>query len=919
MPRLLLLFLFALGLAAGAAAQTPPASSTPPGEIDDDETSATPAAAKPDPAAERYWQAIKLFGSKLPTDRDAGKAALQAAADLEFVHAQVQLAQCHLTGSYGFAKDARRAVNLLRLAAERGNGFAQVSLAACTVTGTGTRRNEELAVEWLRKAVAPTADFSRPTPPADFEFGAGSDDGGLVSQQAGNPANAARASAHFLLGSILAKRKPTAEAQEHFVAAANGGPDGRDGVFQAAVAAALNFAFGQGVPRDLPKAHAMLARSRELTARLGVSLVHNYSSLKLIDDFAVASLEENMDEIGQQIETTLQYKIAAQFADRKSKDYNPAEAARWYELAAQNGEGWAMVQLALLHGSDLLGQPDRTKAFEWLEKAGGGEKPKNFLAVSNLAISYAHGLGTPKDPAKAAALFEKYKESELVCYLGTLGQAPTDLVSREQLLGLMETWARKKNNPRAQSMWGLLLLDARYEKADFDAGLRWLKKAAKAKDGPALNHLGFLHQDYYWRMGETREQGAKAAIEFYRQAAEAGHLLGMANYALALSDGRLGPRDERRAEELFLRCLSVQPDFGAAHNNLAVIYRRRFEALAAIAGETPRTALRAKILEHFEAAARAGEAVAAVNLGDIYRQGSLTLQDLRRAYSYYEQAASLGWERAHLTLGEMHERGEGVPVTLTEAAYHYRLAALDGDSEALRRLVNFYIGGKGGSLDLDRAMFWLRRLALLHPGALPTLCDILIRNGDYDNATKMLKELLGSRNDILSGYAHHRLSECYLAGHGVKRNPDRAKKFFDIAVTKGDGEALCKLGMDLMKAKKNAEGVAMFERAAKTSRDANFYLGQLHYFGTEVPKDEKRALTYFRAAAERNHTDAMLFLASLAYNRADGAPSLEEAVRLAEQAEALGSPKAAAVRARLEQRRQELARPAEQTARARSS
>ncbi|MBX3735594.1 MAG: sel1 repeat family protein [Candidatus Didemnitutus sp.] len=909
--------------ALSALAENPPAPTAPaapsPTVAEQDDDAPAPAAPKPDPAAAQYWQAIKLLGSKKPAEQEAGRTALQAAADLEYLHAQVQLAQCHLTGGYGFKKDERRAINLLRLAAERGSGFAQVSLGACYASGTGIRTDETKAAEWLRAALAPAADFSRPTPPADFEFAADTETDGVVGQQAADPANGARASAHFLLGVLLAKGKKDAEAQEHFVAAASAGPDGRDGVFQAAVTAALNFAFGHGTPRDLDKAHAMLERSRHLTARLGVNLIHNYSTLKLVDEFAIADLEQDADAAARRVETGLQFKIAAQFADKKSKDYNPAEAARWYELAAQNGEGWAMVQLAFLHADGSLGKTDLTKAFEWLEKAGSGDKPKDFLGAANLALCYANGIGTTKDSAKAGAIFQKLKENDLVCHLGSIGQAPTALITRDQLIALMQTWAKKKSDPHAQFLWGLLLMDARYEHADFDDGLRWIKKGAKAKDGPALRQLGYLHERLYWRLGETREQGLKEAAECYRQATEANDVPGMNNYALLLSDGLGVPRDTERAETLYLRALQLLPDYTAAHNNLAVLYRSRLNTMQTPGQAEQRAALVAKVLEHFEAAAAGSEAVAAKNLGDIYREGEIAPRDYRRAYGYYEQAAGLGLPMVHLTLGDMHELGQGVPVTLTEAAYHYRLAALAGNFEALRRLVNFYIEGRGVSTDLDRAMFWLRRLALFHPGALPTACDILIHKGDFENALKILRQLANSDNDVLAGYANNRLSECYLAGWGVKPNPAKAKKYFDVAVKKGDSEALTKLGMDLMKDKKAAEGVAMFERAAAKSRDANFYLGQLYYFGTDVPKDEAKALAYLHTAAERGQAGALYFLAGLTFNGAAGAPSLEEAVRFATQAESLGHPKAAALRTRLEQRLKENARPTEQSARARAS
>ena len=46
--------------------------------------------------------------------------------------------------------------------------FAKVSLGQCLFTGTGARKDVAKATEWLTAALAPGADFSRPTPPPDF-------------------------------------------------------------------------------------------------------------------------------------------------------------------------------------------------------------------------------------------------------------------------------------------------------------------------------------------------------------------------------------------------------------------------------------------------------------------------------------------------------------------------------------------------------------------------------------------------------------------------------------------------------------------------------------------------------------------------------------------------------------------------------
>ena len=140
---------------------------------------------------------------------------------------------------------------------------------------------------------------------------------------------------------------------------------------------------------------------------MGVSLIHNYVSLKIVDEFAVADLEDEVTAAGAGTQSNVQYQIAQGLADKKSKDYNAAEAARWYELAAENGQTWAMVSLGLMYAQGELGQPDPVKAFQWFEKAGGGEKLKNVLGVANLGICLQQGYGTQRSGAGSRPFQEK--------------------------------------------------------------------------------------------------------------------------------------------------------------------------------------------------------------------------------------------------------------------------------------------------------------------------------------------------------------------------------------------------------------------------------------------------------------------------------------------------------------------------------
>ncbi len=929
----LVTLLIALWSAHAAHAQTNPPPAKPPtpagataapeaDETDDDKATAVTAGPKPDPAADKFWQAIKLLESKLPADVTAGRAALQESSDLEFSHAQVLLGNCHLSGSYGFAKDPRKAANLFRLAAERGNAFAKVSLGTCYATGTGVKQDNEKAAAWLTAALAADADFSRPTLPANFVKEATASSGSQVAGELANdPVNGSLATAHFLLAQINVRLNKPAEAQTHYVAAATAGPDGRSGIYQAAVEAALNYAFGKGIPRDLAKAREMLDQSRRLNARMGVNLIHNYVSLKIIDDFAVADLEESVTEAGAGQQSVLQYQIAETLADKKSKDYNAAEAAQWYELAAENGQVWAMLQLAFLHAQGALGRPDPVKAFQWFEKAGGGDKPKHYVGVANLAICYQNGLGTPQDTAKAQALFKKHRTVDIVCYLGTIGQCPTAVVTLEDEVALNQLWAKKKNDPHAQYLLGKRYAYGWGLSANLAEAVSWFKKSAQANHGGALCQMGLYYEFNPQAVGAAwSEKRLVTAREYYRKGGEAGDVDAMANYANMLFRGQGIPRDLDKAEAILLQCLKLDPLHARSHSNLGVLYEERLRKVVNTIDAASIQTNRSLMLQHYEESSRLKFAYAALNLGELYYAGALVPQDYRKAYRHFEDAAEWGLPIAHYHLGYMHEYGQGVPITYTEAAYHYRLAALEGHVPSLRRLVGFFLTGTGVSLDFDRAAYWLNYMVRLNQiDALPSIADVLIKKREYEQAVKLLKVLVDLPDPMISGYAHERLSLCYRAGEGVKKNLKTAEKHLKLALEKGNGNALTTLAHRQIEEGKTAEALVSFNRAAATSSQAAFNLGQMYFFGTNVAVDRPQALKFLRRAADNSNSDAQYFLAGLTWNREPDAPGVDEAIALAIKAENLGHPKATILREKLEKRRKEQNSRPEENSRARAS
>ncbi len=903
-PLVVLLLLAALARLTGA----PPLE---PVDESDEADEALPAApARADPRLDQYWEAVRLLERPGSADQAAGRRALQAAADRELTHAQVLLAGFHFTGSYGFKRDLRKAANLMQLAAARGNGFARVSLGVCHLQGIGVSRSDKLAAEWLQAALAADADFERPVAPADVAA-AVTGTARVIGDQTRDPANVARATAQFLLGALAAKAKNRSAAHAYYLAAANAGPAGRDGLYPAAIAAALNYAFGQGVPRDAAKANELLATARRLSARAGVTVVHNYSTLKLVDDFAVADLELEAESQAEQQQQGLQLAIANALADRKSKDYNPAEAVRWYEIAAESNQTWAMFALGILHSRPGTPVHDPARAFHWFERAGGGEKTKHVFATMNLAICLQHGLGTAADPARAAALFQRHRSTHYLGHLGANGRAPAKVCTDEDVLDLIKRDAKKKE-PHAEYFLGLRHLEGLGVDRDLRTAVRLLERATKAGVPEAMLSLGNIHENAGLALLLGLKDPRARAHELYQRASDAGLAEASASFAYLAGGDLATPPGREIAEAYYLRALTQDPEHTRAHNNLAAIYKLRL-AEALKDGESADTAAwREKMLVSFQRAAELGFGLAAHNLGDLHREGKLVPADYEKAYEYYDRATALGHTAAHYALGQMHDAGQGVPITPMEAAYHYRLAALAGHRAALRRLVDYYLTGQVADVDLDRGVFWVRYAIMnfFEHSLGRVYCDLLMQKGDYATLLPILKDLTDSSDPALASYAHGKLSALYRDGLGVKPSARRARRHAELAEKKITVDRLIEMAMVLLGNQRMPEGVALMRQAAQRSAKAKFYLGQMFYFGTNVEKDPAQAVTLLRAAAKENHADAQYFLAALTYKEAEGAPSLAEALEFAAQSERGGRADAAALRRRLEARQAAATAPA---------
>jgi len=212
-------------------------------------------------------------------------------------------------------------------------------------------------------------------------------------------------------------------------------------------------------------------------------------------------------------------------------------------------------------------------------------------------------------------------------------------------------------SPVAQVELANRYLDGNGVLQNYAKAAQWYEKAAEQGDPTAENGLGKL---YHAGFGVTRD--VPMALHWLSQAASAGTAQFLFDYASVLET----------------------PEGGAAFAEAAEYYRRAAEAghleasvsLAVLFQNgtgVPQDLDQARVL--YEAAAQVAHPRALNNLGLLYVRGDGIAQNYDHAAQLFAQAAELGLSVAMTNLGVMYENGFGVPLDEEKAAALYRLAS----------------------------------------------------------------------------------------------------------------------------------------------------------------------------------------------------------------------------------------------------
>mgnify|MGYP000887221861 CR=1 FL=1 len=365
--------------------------------------------------------------------------------------------------------------------------------------------------------------------------------------------------------------------------------------------------------------------------------------------------------------------------------------------------------------------------------------------------------------------------------------------------------------------------------------------------------------------------------------------------AEGLYSGSSGKIDEAQACPLFERAAEADP---VARLRLAsLIYQGRcgFEKNPARSAELAPAELVARVAE----LARAGDALAQVNLGSYYLIGVGGTADPALALPLLRQAAEAKQVWALHNLGWMYSSGTGVPQDPAEARAWYQRAAEAGNAYSMTDLGLSFGFGKGVSLSRRAAIEWFgRAVERGYDRALEPLIALYLPGGKLPPDARQVLPWL-ERQGLKGGpWVPDQLLR--LVNEGVLDAAAQAGvvKAFEDAAAQRNPHAQALLALFELDGWMGAQGtpqhgLALARQAAEGGSPLGMRIyGHLLHNGQGVTRDLGAAAGWFRRGGEGGDPVAMIWLADQLLE-GEGVPKdVPAAVAWLERAARVGSPHA---------------------------
>ncbi len=315
----------------------------------------------------------------------------------------------------------------------------------------------------------------------------------------------------------------------------------------------------------------------------------------------------------------------------------------------------------------------------------------------------------------------------------------------------------------------------------------------------------------------SREKRYKEAIEIYRELAQKDHAKALSRLGHMYYFGQGVKKDCKKAEEFYIR------------------------------------------------SAQKGYADAYFSLGSAYHSGGCFKKDYKKALYYYEKAIQKGVSIAQENLAAMYRRGQGVPKDIDKAIQLYEALVEKGDDSA--KYAAYQLGNIYLFRDTSKAIRYFHiSMEKGYPDAQYRLADLYKRGigvpKDIHKAIGLYEELVkkGGRNARKAAYL---LGEIYQFGarreyrNFIPKDDKKAIAYYKKALSFGRyPRASQALGLAYTLGwgvKKNSQkAVRYYQDAAKGGLPEAYYnLGNAYYFGQGVKKDKRKGCRYWKKAYKK--------------------------------------------------------------------
>ncbi|MBE6385613.1 MAG: sel1 repeat family protein [Lentisphaerae bacterium] len=498
---------------------------------------------------------------------------------------------------------------------------------------------------------------------------------------------------------------------------------------------------------------------------------------------------------------------------------DPAQAREWYVLAGHRYSDAAVAEVDYEAGQD---ENVKKQAWEKLAALANAGNARAQVYVAGVALKKG-------DVSRAAALAESAAKH-----------------SYPPALTLKALIAKQKG----QKNWLDLML-----------------KAAAAGDPEALALAGA-------QLAAGRGSISAKGVEMLERAARRGVPAGLVKMGRIYLQGRLVPRDEFQAFDLFKKA--------AAKGNveskyfLSLCYR---DGLGCRANHAQAAQLA------FEAA-EAGDSYAQTLYATYLRDGIGVSRDSNRAVQYLQKAVMQGNVHAQGLLSDLISKANDIAaVPMGDGLQLVQKAALSGDAISAYSLGRIYTEGVKVKRDYaqGRKNYELA-VARKHPEAFAALAEYYLNGWGVSKNYKKAIELVNQGKKFRSGRAYVISALCKLNGYGVKKDIPGALRDFRQGAALRDAAAELWLGICHVKgigvAVNEATAYAHFRRAAALGNNSGMLMLALCYRdGIGVKKNLAASQTYLKRAAEAGNADALYELGLVYANGVHGPKDMAKAIK----------------------------------------